>query len=131
MSNHIQKTTHEVRDFVLSTYFGDGLRITFGAMLPSLVLAQFGLLKIGITVSLGALCASIADAPGPITHRRNAMLFTIGIVSVVSLLTSLSNTSVYLLGILIVGLSFLFSMFYVYGLRTAGSGRANLVVSSG
>ena len=128
MSNHIQKTTNEVKDFFLSTYFGDGLRITFGAMLPSLVLAQFGLLKIGITVSLGALCASIADTPGPITHRRNAMFFTIGIISVVSLLTSLCNTSVYLLGILIVGLSFLFSMFYVYGLRAASIGVAALLV---
>ena len=128
MSNHIQKTTHEVKDFILSTYFGDGLRITFGVILPSLVLAQFGLLKIGITVSLGALCASIADTPGPITHRRNAMLFTIIIVSVVSLLTSLCNTSIYLLGLLIVGLSFLFSMLYVYGIRAASIGVAALLV---
>lgn len=128
MSKQLQKTTNEVKDFVLSTYFGDGLRITFGAMLPSLVLAQFGLLKIGITVSLGALCASIADTPGPITHRRNAMFYTIFIVSLVSLLTSLCNFSVYLMGLLILGLTFIFSMFYVYGNRAASIGVAALLI---
>jgi uncharacterized membrane protein (TIGR01666 family) len=128
MSQKLQKTTNEVKDFVLSTYFGDGLRITFGAMLPSLVLAQFGLLKIGITVSLGALCASIADTPGPIVHRRNAMFYTICIVSLVSLLTSLCNFSVYLMGLLILMLTFVFSMFYVYGNRAASIGVAALLV---
>jgi uncharacterized membrane protein (TIGR01666 family) len=128
MSQKLQKTTNKVKDFVLSTYFGDGLRITFGAMLPSLVLAQFGLLKIGITVSLGALCASIADTPGPIVHRRNAMFYTICIVSLVSLLTSLCNFSVYLMGLLILGLTFVFSMFYVYGNRAASIGVAALLV---
>jgi uncharacterized membrane protein (TIGR01666 family) len=124
----INKTTHEIKDFLLSTYFGDGLRITFGAVLPSLVLAQFGLLKIGITVSLGALCASIADAPGPIIHRRNAMFYTIFIVSIVSLLTSLCNFSEYLTGLLILVLTFIFSMFYVYGNRAASIGVAALLV---
>ena len=128
MSQKFQKTTNEVKDFFLSTYFGDGLRITFGAMLPSLVLAQFGLLKIGITVSLGALCASIADTPGPIIHRRNAMFYTIGIVSLVSLLTSLCNFSVYLMGLLILGFTFIFSMLYVYGNRAASIGVAALLV---
>lgn len=128
MSKQFQKTTNEVKDFVLSTYFGDGLRITFGAMLPSLILAQFGLLKIGITVSLGALCASIADTPGPITHRRNAMFYTIFIVSLVSLLTSLCNFSVYLMSFLILGLTFMFSMFYVYGNRAASIGVAALLI---
>ena len=128
MISSFQKTSNEVKNFVLSTYFGDGLRITFGVVFPSLVLAQFGLLRIGITVSLGALCASIADSPGPITHRRNAMFFTTIIVSVVSLLTSFCNASVYLLGTLIVGLSFLFSMFYVYGNRASSIGIAALLV---
>ena len=124
----IQKTSNEVKNFVFSPYFGDGLRITFGVVFPSLILAQFNLLQVGITVSLGALCASIVDSPGPITHRRNAMFFTIAIVTVVSLLTALCNFSVYLLGILIVGLTFLFSMLYVYGTRAASVGIAALLI---
>jgi uncharacterized membrane protein (TIGR01666 family) len=127
-SQRLQKITNEIKDFLLSTYFGDGIRITVGAVLPSLVLAQFGLLQIGITVSLGALCASIVDSPGPIIHRRNAMFYTIFIVSIVSLLTSLCNISVYLMGGLIVVLTFLFSMLYVYGTRAASVGIAALLV---
>jgi uncharacterized membrane protein YccC len=124
----LQKSTSEVKNFILSPYFGDGLRITFGVVFPSLVLAQFDLLKIGITVSLGALCASIADTPGPITHRRNAMFITIGLVSFVSILTGLATTSVYLTGLLILGLSFLLSMSYVYGNRASSIGVAALLV---
>ncbi len=128
MLSPLQKSTSEVKNFVLSPYFGDGLRITFGVVFPSLVLAQFDLLKIGINVSLGALCASIADTPGPITHRRNAMFITIGLVSLVSILTGLATTSVYLTGLLIVGLSFLLSMAYVYGNRASSMGVAGLLV---
>jgi len=128
MNPTIRKTSNEVKNFVFSPYFGDGLRITFGVVFPSLVLAQFDLLKIGITVSLGALCASIVDSPGPITHRRNAMFLTIGIVTVVSLLTALCNFSVYVLGILIFILTFLFSMLYVYGVRAASVGIAALLM---
>lgn len=128
MTSKTQQTTNEIKNFVLSSYFGDGLRITFGAVVPSLILSQFGLLQTGITVSLGALCASIADTPGPITHRRNAMLVTTLVVSVVSLLTGFANASVYLLGILILVFSFLFSMLYVYGNRIASIGTAALLV---
>jgi uncharacterized membrane protein YccC len=128
MLSPIQKSTSEVKNFILSPHFGDGLRITFGVVFPSVVLAQFDLLKIGINVSLGALCASIADSPGPITHRRNAMFLTIGIVSFVSVLTGLCTASVYLTGLLIVGLSFLLSMAYVYGNRASSIGVAAMLV---
>jgi uncharacterized membrane protein (TIGR01666 family) len=124
----LQKTSSKIKNFVLSQYFGDGLRITFGVVFPSLVLAQFDLLKIGISISLGAVCTSIADTPGPITHRRNAMFLTMGLVTIISLLTSLCSVSVYLTGALIIVLSFLFSMFYVYGNRAASVGIAALLV---
>lgn len=123
-----KKIPNEVKGFVLSQYFGDGLRITFGVVLPSLVLAQFDLLKIGVSFSLGAVCASIADSPGPITHRRNGMFLTIGLVTIISLLTSLVGMSVYTLGAFVVALSFLCSMLYVYGPRAASMGVAALLV---
>lgn len=123
-----KKIPNEVKGFVLSQYFGDGLRITFGVVLPSLILAQFDLLKIGISFSLGAVCASIADSPGPITHRRNGMFLTIGLVTITSLLTSLVGLSVYTLGAFVVALSFLCSMLYVYGPRASSMGVAALLV---
>lgn len=118
----------ETKNFLLSTYFADGLRITIGVLLPSLVLAQFGLLKIGITLSLGALCVSIVDSPGPIVHRRNAMLITSVLIFLCSFITGVSNQNNVLLGSVILITSFVFSMLYCYGLRAASIGTACLLI---
>ncbi len=123
-----QRPSNEVKNFVLSSYFGDGLRITFGVLFPSLLLLEFDKINVGMTISLGALCASVVDSPGPIVHRRNAMLTTTLIVCFVALCTGLANLSAIFLGILIAGFSFFFSMFYVYGLRAASIGTAALLV---
>ncbi len=123
-----QRSTNEIKNFFLSHYFGDGVRITFGVLLPSLVLYHFDQINTGITISLGALCASIVDTPGPIIHRRNAMLATTLIIFLVALCMGLANFSTFMLGLLIVGMSFFFSMFYVYGLRAASVGTAALLV---
>ncbi|RQO66075.1 FUSC family protein [Pedobacter sp. KBW06] len=117
-----------IQDFLLSTYFADGLRITFGVLCPSLILAQFGMLQYGMTLSLGALCASIVDTPGPIVHRRNAMLITTVLIAMMSILVGLTNANVYFIGTLLFILSFVFSMFFVYGLRSAAIGTAALLV---
>ncbi|NQX41562.1 TIGR01666 family membrane protein [Pedobacter steynii] len=117
-----------IQDFLLSTYFADGLRITFGVLCPSLILAQFGMLQYGMTLSLGALCASIVDTPGPIVHRRNAMLITTALIALMSILVGLTNANTYFIGSLLFILSFVFSMFFVYGLRSAAIGTAALLV---
>lgn len=117
-----------IQDFLLSTYFADGLRITFGVVLPSLIMAQFGLLKYGMTLSLGALCVSVVDTPGPITHRRNAMLVTTGLITLSSLLVGLTNVSPIFIGVVLVISSFVFSMFILYGTRAASVGTASLLV---
>lgn len=122
------RPVRNIHDFLLSTYFADGLRITLGVLCPSLVLAQFGLLQYGMTVSLGALCASVVDSPGPIVHRRNAMLITTGLITVTFIIVGLTNSSIYFTGILIVIFSFIFSMFFLYGNRAASIGTAVLLI---
>jgi len=117
-----------IHDFLLSTYFADGLRITFGVLLPSLILAQFGLLKYGMTLSLGALCVSVVDTPGPIVHRRNAMLVTTILITVLSVIVGLTNKNQYFIAILLVACSFLFSMFFLYGTRASLVGTATLLI---
>jgi uncharacterized membrane protein YccC len=124
----LTRPIRSIQDFLLSTYVADGLRITFGVLCPSLILAQFGLLKLGMTLSLGALCASVVDSPGPIVHRRNAMLVTTGLITVISLVVGLSNSNIYFIGALLVLCSFVFSMFFVYGLRAASVGTASLLI---
>ncbi|GGI26152.1 FUSC family protein [Pedobacter mendelii] len=124
----IRQPIRSVQDFLLSTYFADGLRITVGVLLPSLILAQFGMLKYGMTLSLGALCVSVVDSPGPMVHRRNAMLVTTGLIFVFSIITGLTNKSHYFIGFLLAISSFIFSMFYIYGVRAAAIGTATLLI---
>jgi len=124
----LNRPIRSIQDFLLSTYFADGLRITVGVLFPSLILAQFGLLKFGMTLSLGALCVSVVDTPGPAVHRRNAMLLTTVLITVLSVVVGLTNKSQYFVGILLVVCSFLFSMFFLYGTRAAAIGTATLLV---
>jgi uncharacterized membrane protein (TIGR01666 family) len=125
MSN---RPIRNIQDFLLSTYFADGLRITIGVLFPSLILAQFGMLKFGMTLSLGALCVSVVDTPGPSVHRRNAMLITTALITLISVVVGLTNKNPYFIGVLLVICSFLFSMFFLYGTRAASIGTAVLLI---
>lgn len=116
------------KSFLYSHYFGEGVRITIGVLLPALVLNYFNLLAIGVLLSLGALCVSVTDNPGPIHHRRNGMLVCTGLIFVVSLLTGFIAPFAVLLGVFIIVCCFLFSMLGVYGVRANSIGVAALLV---
>ncbi|SEN97325.1 Uncharacterized membrane protein YccC [bacterium A37T11] len=121
------KQAREIKQFLYSQYFADGLRIAFGALLPALLFSYFGSLQIGIAVSLGALNTSIPDTPGPTSHRRNAMLITMLLLFLTTTLTMAINDHVLWLGLEILVLSFVYSMFAVYGTRAAAVGTAALL----
>jgi uncharacterized membrane protein (TIGR01666 family) len=120
--------SREIKSFIFSQYFSDGLRITFGVLLPSLLFYQLDLLSVGLTISLGALCVSIADNPGPVVHKRNGMLFCNLFVFITAILTGLINSFPILLGIEILSLCFFYSMFSVYGNRASSVGTAALLI---
>ncbi len=120
--------SREIKSFVFSQYFSDGLRITLGVVLPSLVFNYFGHLAIGITISLGALCVSLPDNPGPFIHKRNGMLVCNLFIFLSAILTGLINPYPILVGIEIILLCFFFSMFSVYGARASAIGTASLLV---
>jgi uncharacterized membrane protein (TIGR01666 family) len=120
--------SREIRSFIFSQYFSDGLRITFGVLLPSLVFYNLDMLSVGLTISLGALCASIADNPGPVVHKRNGMLICNLFVFLTAILTGLINWNPILVGIEIAVLCFFYSMFSVYGNRASAIGTAALFV---
>ena len=122
------KNTQHLRNFLFSQYLADGVRTTIEIVLPAIVYAQFGKLETGITISLGALCVSISDAPGPVKHKRNGMLYCNIFISLMALLTGLVNNNIYLLGILIALAAFFFSMFSVYGNRATSIGTAALLI---
>ncbi len=124
----LNRPVRNIHDFLLSTYFADGLRITLGVLCPSLIMAQFGLLQFGMTLSLGALCVSVVDSPGPIVHRRNAMLITTALITIIFIVVGLTNSNEYFTALLLVFFSFIFSMFFLYGARAAAVGTAALLI---
>jgi uncharacterized membrane protein (TIGR01666 family) len=127
--NHLMKShKREIKSFFYSQYFSDGLRISAGILIPSLVAMQFGDFELGLTMSLGALCICAIDSPGPVQHKRNAMAIGNGLLFVVSLITGYARLNVYTLGLEITIFSFLFSMLTVYGNRAASVGTSALLV---
>lgn len=124
----LNKPIRNTQDFLLSNYFVEGLRITFGVICPPLILAHFGMLQYGITLSLGAICVSIVDTPGPMHHRRNAMLVTIALLFIVSIIVGLTNKNIIFTGVILVIFSFIFSMFLLFGNRASAIGVAVLLV---
>src|SRR6201996_714383 len=101
----------EIKSFFYSQYFSDGIRITIGVLLPSLTFAQLGRFDTGISLSLGALCVSSVDTPGPLAHKRNAMLICNLSVFVTAVITGFARLNVFTLGAEVALFSFLFSMF--------------------
>lgn len=124
----MNRRSRQVSYFLSSQYFSDGLRITLSILLPSLLLAQFGHLSVGMAMSMGALSVSLADAPGPVRHRRNGMTTTVLISFLVALTTGFARMNVYTLGLEIGVFSFFFSMFAVYGARATSVGNAALLI---
>ncbi|MFM6953663.1 MAG: FUSC family membrane protein [Sphingobacteriaceae bacterium] len=117
-----------IKNFLYSHNFSDGLKISIGVLLPALIFAHFNQFLLGITVSLGALCVSIVDNPGPFSHKRNGMTYANVLIFFTSILTGLLSHYPLLLGIEIVVLCFTFSMFNVFGNRASTIGTAALII---
>ena len=119
--------TRRLRYFFSGQHFSDGVRITLAILLPALVLSQLGHFDMGLTMATGAVCVSVTDTPGPGAHRRNGLLAALGLVFITALLTGLTASSVWLLGLEVAALSFLFTMFLVWGARAGAVGTAALL----
>lgn len=97
-------------------------------LLPALIFSFFGNLETGVIISIGALCVSISDAPGPLVHKRNGMLYCNICIFLVALLTGFLNLHLITLGLLILACAFFFTMFSVFGERAGAIGTASLLV---
>src|SRR2546423_14207561 len=124
----MNKDVREIRYFFYSQAFADGLKMAFGILLPAFVCSLLGYLEIGLTMSLGALCVCLADAPGPIIHKKNSMLICSAFVFLVALVTIFSRLNIYTMGLEIALVCFFFSMFNVYGNRATSVGNAVILI---
>lgn len=120
--------SQQIRYFLFSQYLADGIRITLEIVIPAVVSSYLGDIGTGLALSLGALCVSISDGPGPVVHKRNGMLYCNLFIFISAFLTGIVNDNMLLLGILILAASFIFTMFSVYGNRATSVGFAALLI---
>jgi uncharacterized membrane protein YccC len=120
--------SQQIRYFLFSQYLSDGIRITLEIIIPAVVFSFLGDLETGLALSLGALCVSISDGPGPVIHKRNGMFLCNIFVFISAFLTGMLNGNMLSLGLLILLASFIFTMFSVYGSRATSVGFAALLI---
>lgn len=118
----------DIQRFLYGQHFADGLRMAVLIILPSLVASYFGYFDIGLTMSIGALCVSISDTPGPAHHKRNAMLAACAFIFVISLLTGFLRMNVFVMGAALTVFAFFFAMFTMYGARAGLLGTSILLL---
>lgn len=106
------------------------MRVALAVVIPSIILAYFGLLKEYFLFPLATSFVGLTDQVGPFVRRRNtlflASLFFIIVAAIASLLQGLT----FLIYVEIIVFSIFFSMLAVYGQRIATVGGLTLVVFS-
>lgn len=115
-------------NFINGRYATEGVRITAGILFPSLVMHYFDMLPLGIVLSVGALCVSVADSPGAVKHRFIGMLSCSVLVAGISVITYYSAANTILLGAFLLIAGFIFSMLTVYGARSSSVGIAVIII---
>jgi uncharacterized membrane protein (TIGR01666 family) len=124
----MRKKLREAHYFFYSQAFADGFRATVVIVLPALIGSYLNYFQAGLTISLGAMCVSLTDAPGPLLHKRNGMLAAAGFAFIIAIITALAQTNVYATAGEIVLVTFFFSMFTVYGARASAVGNAAVLI---
>ncbi len=115
-------------NFINGRFFSEGLRMTFGIVIPAFLFGYLNELQVGVAISTGALCVSITDSAGPAHHRTNGMMFCILIISLVAVLTNFTLPSHFLTALVILIFGFAFSMLNLYNSRVSSIGLSALLI---
>ncbi|MGC4128441.1 MAG: FUSC family membrane protein [Bergeyella sp.] len=120
--------TSELRKFISSQYIYSGVRITLAIVVPSLILAHFGLLKEYFLFPLGTSFIGLTDQPGPFIRRRNSLIAAVISFFLVAAVSGLIKDVPALVFPVIILFGMFFTMIGVYGQRLAAVGSLSLVV---
>lgn len=122
--------TAELKKFLTSQYIFAGTRIALAIVIPSIILAHFGLLQEYFLFPMGTSFVGLTDQPGPFTRRRNTLIFSIISFVSIALIASLVKDFQIIVYLEIILFGLFFSLIGVYGSRLAGLGSLSLVVLS-
>lgn len=120
----------ELRKFITSQYVYSGVRIALAIVIPSIILAYFGLLKEYFLFPLATSFVGLTDQPGPFIRRRNSLILAIFFFILIAATASILKDFPVLIFLEIIIFGIFFSMIGVYGQRLAAVGGLSLVVFS-
>lgn len=102
--------------------FSDGLKTAFSIIIPPIILGYFGMIDIGVNISLGVILTHICDIPGVLKDRRNFMILSMLSTFIISYITRTfaSHELFVFIGLPII--TFTMSMLTVYGQRSTNLG---------
>ena len=118
----------ELKKFITSQYIYSGVRIALAIVIPSIILAYFGLLKDYFLFPLGTSFVGLTDQPGPFIRRRNSLIAAVASFFLVALIASIFKNFQVMVYLEIIFFGMLFTMIGVYGQRLAAVGSLSLVV---
>jgi uncharacterized membrane protein (TIGR01666 family) len=124
----------KIREFTDSTNFARAVTVTVAAVLPVLILAQFGHFETGFAMAIGAFLAYPADIPSNLLHRTKGLLTASAIVAGCMLAVNLLHPYPWVFYPALTVLVFFLSMISVYGQRAtmvSFSGLLALALASG
>ncbi|NLU92259.1 FUSC family protein [Chitinophaga sp. Ak27] len=125
---HTEQRINNIKNFLYSYHFSNGMRTTISVVVPSLVFAYFDELGLGIAMSMGALCTALSDVPGTIIHKRNGLIISTILIFFTALGTGLLIPYPIPMAIWIIVCCFVFAMMLVYGNRGGNIGTGCLLV---
>ncbi|NIJ53124.1 FUSC family protein [Dyadobacter arcticus] len=118
----------EFKKFISSHNLATGVRLTLGALIPSLIFQHYGILSEMIAFPLGTLLIGGTDNPGPYHRRRNSLLIAIGTCFAVACITGFLRHIHFIVFIEIIVFGMFFSLVGVYGNRVNSIGLISLLV---
>lgn len=107
----------KIKQFTDSTNFTKAVIVTAAAVLPVIVLSQFGHFETGFAIAIGAFLTYPADIPSNLAHRTRGLLVAAFIVAGCMLIVNLFQAYQMIFYPVCLGLVFFLSMISVYGQR--------------
>ncbi|WP_293299439.1 FUSC family membrane protein [Pedobacter sp. UBA4863] len=108
----------------------DALRNTVAVVLPFMVFFYLGWPTTGIGIGIGALMICMTDLPGNRSDKFKAAWISVLVFTLVAVLTAWSTVVPLLMIVVVVLLTFLFTMGAVMGQRMAGIGLMAIVLAT-
>ena len=122
------ESTRKLHKYLSSQNLYTSVRLTAAALIPAFVLYHLGLLQIAIALPLGAMFTGLMDSPGPIHHRRNCLMVSIGFNFFIILIAGALHNYTPLVVTAIVFFGMFLSLISVYGTRAGSIGLNALIV---